>query len=197
MVKDIDPNELKSSNLVPESIRNSELYFSSMRLVLQFLRNKLKEQIVRYYDNPQFRKEIRINTNLEDSFFKLAPEKLNNILNVLQISEVEDVKAINLITFFCELIFMHQEGFKIVYQPHPMDGNIAEPVLTLSCLDCSLSMKPIWKSFPSVILTSGTISPIDLYPKILDFTPIVAKSINIEIGRNPIQPMILANTWDQ
>jgi DNA excision repair protein ERCC-2 len=78
-----------------------------------------------------------------------------------------------------------------------MDGNIADPVLTLSCLDCSLSMQPIFKSFPSVILTSGTISPINLYPQILGFQPVVAKSISIQIGRNPINPMIIGRTYDQ
>ena len=68
---------------------------------------------------------------------------------------------------------------KIVYQPNPMDGNIAEPLLTLACLDCSLSMQPVWKNFPSVILTSGTISPIELYPKILNFKPVTLRSIDI------------------
>jgi DNA excision repair protein ERCC-2 len=58
-------------------------------------------------------------------------------------------------------------------------------------------MRPIWKSFPSVILTSGTISPLDLYPKILDFNPITLKSINIELGRNPISPIIVGTTPTQ
>lgn len=68
----MDPNEIKVNNLVPESILNSQMFFNSIRLILQFLKNKLKEQIVRYYDNPEFRNEIRVNTNLEDAFFKLA-----------------------------------------------------------------------------------------------------------------------------
>lgn len=112
---------------------------------------------------------MELNTNLDSQFFKMANETLFRLLNMLQVTEVEGLKALTLVTFFCELIFVHKTGFKIVYQPHPMDGNIADPVLTLSCLDCSLSMQPIWKSFPSVILTSGTISPINLYPKILGF----------------------------
>lgn len=100
-------------------------------------------------------------------------------------------------TFFCELTSIHSEGFKIVFQPHPLDGGIADPLLTLSCLDASLPLQPIWKNFPSVILTSGTISPITLYPKMLGFTPVVCKSINIQIGRNPISPIILGKTYDQ
>ena len=78
----------------------------------------------------------------------------------MQVTDVDDVMTLQTVTFFCELIFQHRDGFKIVHQPHPMDGNIADPLITLSCLDCSLSMKPIWKAFPSVILTSGTISPL-------------------------------------
>ena len=78
-----------------------------------------------------------------------------------------------------------------------MDGNIADPLITLSCLDASLALKPVWKRFPSVILTSGTISPLQLYPKMLNFTPVVCKSINIQIGRNPINPLIIGKTFDQ
>jgi len=78
-----------------------------------------------------------------------------------------------------------------------MDGDIADPLLTLSCLDASLPMQPIFRSFPSVILTSGTISPIALYPKMLGFSPVTLKSINIQIGRNPISPIILGRTYDQ
>lgn len=42
MFKSVDPNEIKGNNIVPESILNSQMFFSSMRLILQFLRNKLK-----------------------------------------------------------------------------------------------------------------------------------------------------------
>lgn len=101
------------------------------------------------------------------------------------------------ITFFCELISIYSEGFKIVFQPHPMDGDIADPLLTLSCLDASLPLQVIWKRFPAVILTSGTISPIHLYPKMLGFQPVICKSINIQIGRNPINPIIMGKTYDQ
>lgn len=99
--------------------------------------------------------------------------------------------------FFCELVATHSQGFKVVFQPHPMDGDIADPLITLSCLDASLPLKPIWARFPSVILTSGTISPLTLYPKMLGFQPVVCKTINIQIGRNPINPIIIGKTYDQ
>jgi DNA excision repair protein ERCC-2 len=79
------------------------------------------------------------------------------------------LRYIKSITFFSELISSYNQGFKVVFQPHPMDGDIADPLLTLSCLDASLPLRPIWKLFPAVILTSGTISPLNLYPKMLGF----------------------------
>lgn len=41
---------------IPESIANNEMFISSLKLVMQFMRNKLKEKAVRFYDNGEFRK---------------------------------------------------------------------------------------------------------------------------------------------
>jgi len=38
-------------NFIPERISNTDLFLNSMQLVIQFLRNKLKEKCVRFYDN--------------------------------------------------------------------------------------------------------------------------------------------------
>lgn len=44
-------------------------------------------------------------------------------------------------------------------------------VLQLTCLDASLAIKPVFERFKSVVITSGTLSPLDLYPTLLNFTP--------------------------
>jgi len=48
--------------------------------------------------------------------------------------------------------------------------------LQLTCLDASLAIKPVFQKFSSVILTSGTLSPLDMYPKMLNFNPVVRVS---------------------
>lgn len=55
----------------------------------------------------------------------------------------------------------------------------------LSCLDASLAVKPVFAKFQSVIITSGTLSPIDLYPKILNFQPVVLQSLQMTLTRSP------------
>ena len=68
--------------------------------------------------------------------------------------------------------------------------------MSLSCLDASLAIKPVFSNFRSVILTSGTMSPLDIYPKILDFVPFVNKSIDIELSRNSINPIFITKGED-
>ena len=80
---------------------------------------------------------------------------------------------------FCTLIATYYEGFTLILEPFREDNkSTREPLLQLYCLDASIAMKPIFEKFNNVILTSGTISPIDMYPKILKFEPKVAKAID-------------------
>ena len=117
--------------------------------------------------------------NIDEDFMMLASEKLRNLTGMLEIPEMNFFRPLNVITTAMVLLAEHRKGFKCVFQPTAMTENLIEPILTLACTDASIAMGPIFRSFPSVILTSGTISPIDLYPKILNFQPVTLKSIDI------------------
>ena len=86
---------------IPDSIANNQLFLSSLQLVVQFIRNKLKEKCVRFYDNPELRKEMELNTNLDQKFMMLASQKLHSLTEQLQISEVEDLRHLRRLAFFC------------------------------------------------------------------------------------------------
>lgn len=58
------------------------------------------------------------------------------------------------------------------------------------CLDPSLAMGPVFERFSSVVITSGTISPLDMYPKILQFQPVVQESYPMTLTRNAFLPMV-------
>lgn len=88
-------------------------------------------------------------------------------------------------------------GFAVLMEPfNDRTPEIADPILRLCCLDASIAMKPVrprlssamgcctcsrhnmcvqvLTKFRNVIITSGTLSPLDVYPKMLNFTPKVA-----------------------
>ena len=54
-------------------------------------------------------------------------------------------------------------------------------MLQLSCLDASLAMRPVFSKFQTVVITSGTLSPIDLYPRILNFNPVAIQSFQVGV----------------
>lgn len=51
-------------------------------------------------------------------------------------------------------------------------------------------MKPVFDRFQSVVITSGTLSPLDMYPKILDFHPVIMASFTMTLARPCLLPMV-------
>ena len=95
----------------------------------------------------------------------------------------------------------YTKGFTIIIEPsdEKVAGtvNIVNPILNLSCLDASIAMRPVFERFQSVVITSGTLSPLDMYPKMLDFHPVIMSSFTMTLARQCILPMIVAKGNDQ
>lgn len=70
-------------------------------------------------------------------------------------------------------------------------------LLSCSCLDASLAMRPVFSKFRSVVITSGTLSPLNLYPRILDFHPVSIASLNMTLTRDCLCPVVLTRGTDQ
>ncbi len=50
-------------------------------------------------------------------------------------------------------------------------------------MDASLAVRPVFEKFQTVVITSGTLSPIDLYPRILNFNPVAIQSFAMTLTR--------------
>jgi hypothetical protein len=61
----------------------------------------------------------------------------------------------------------YQKGFSLIIEPFDDRApSIPDPVLHFSCMDASIAIKPVFERFQSVIITSGTLSPLEMYPKV-------------------------------
>jgi len=119
------------------------------------------------------------------------------LLNTLEILNLDEFAPISTIADFATLISTYYKGFTCILEPYPEDMHgPPDPLLQFSCLDASIATKPLFQKYANVILTSGTISPIDMYCKILDFHPKVKRAFKIELPRNAIQPMIVTKGAD-
>lgn len=68
----------------------------------------------------------------------------------------------------------------------------ASEVTDSSCLDASIAIRPVFDRFSTVVITSGTLSPLDMYPKMLDFRAVVQESYSMTLTRNCFLPMVSA-----
>jgi DNA excision repair protein ERCC-2 len=55
----------------------------------------------------------------------------------------------------------------------------------------------VFERFSSVVITSGTISPLDMYPKMLQFQPVMEVSYPMTLQRNAFFPMVITRGSDQ
>jgi len=90
------------------------------------------------------------------------------------------------------------QGFILILEPFENDADtIPNPVLHFSCLDATLAMKPLFEKFGSVVITSGTLSPMELYPTLLGFRPLVMESYQMTLTRTCFLPLVVSRGSDQ
>jgi len=82
-------------------------------------------------------------------------------------------------------------GFRLLLEPFETDNaTVPNPVFHLVCLDASLAIAPVFERFSSVIITSGTLSPLDMYPKMLRFDATVLESYVMTLTRDCFLPLV-------
>lgn len=92
----------------------------------------------------------------------------------------------------------YEQGFLLILEPFESDNaKVPNPVLHFTCLDASIAIGPVFERFSSVIITSGTISPLEMYPRMLQFNTYLQKSYSMTLTRRSFLPLIVTRGSDQ
>lgn len=76
---------------------------------------------------------------------------------------MDEFSSLKLVADFAALIGTYEQGFSLIIEPYDKRvPTIPDPILQFSCMDASLAIKPVLDKFQSVIITSGTLSPLDM-----------------------------------
>lgn len=111
---------------------------------------------------------------------------------------MEEFQPISELANFTTLVSSYVEGFAVIFDPKGSTlRGVSEPLLHLACLDASLAIRPVFDRFSNVIITSGTLSPMNLFPKILNFSPAISASLSMSTFRNSLLPLIVTRGNDQ
>ncbi|KAF5843023.1 DNA repair helicase [Dunaliella salina] len=184
---------------VPGNIRRAEHFITFMRRLITYMRERLggARQVV--LEEPiAFLTSLQSNVAVDAKTLKFCYDRLTSLMKTLEISNTEEFTPISIVADFATLVGTYARGFAVITEPFDSrTPNIPDPVIQLSCLDASLAMRPVFSKFQSVIITSGTLSPIELYPRILNFNPVSIQSFSMTLPRDCICPVVLTRGADQ
>lgn len=204
---------------VPGNIRTADHFISFLKRFIEYIKTRLRVQHVVQETPAAFLKDIQQKVCIERKPLRFCAERLASLLRTLEITDMTDYGGLVVvrltiqkklrvwcqcapelavfsvflfqITYFATLLSTYTKGFTIIVEPFDdKTPTVANPILHFSCLDSSIAIKSIFQRFQSVVITSGTLSPMDMYPKILDFDPVVMSSFTMTLARPCLLPMV-------
>jgi DNA excision repair protein ERCC-2 len=191
------PTEL-AEQAIPGSIRNAELFVRFMRHVVRFLKDRIKVVQVESETPAAFLHRMGETLAVDPKPLRYSYSRLSSLLRTLEITDMDEFGPVSLVSDFATLLTTYPKGFMIILEPYnSKTPHIPDPIMQLACLDASLAVKPVFQKFQSVILTSGTLSPLEMYPKILNFNPVVRASFEMSLTRPCILPLMVTKGRDQ
>ncbi|KAG8234636.1 hypothetical protein J437_LFUL014212 [Ladona fulva] len=183
---------------VPGNIRMAEHFLGFLKRFVEYLKTRLRVQHVVQESPASFLRDCQQKVCIERKPLRFCAERLSSLLKTLEIADLTDFSPIILITHLATLVSTYTKGFTIIVEPFDdKTPSVSNPILYFSCLDSSIAIKPVFNRFQTVVITSGTLSPLDMYPKILDFHPVIMSSFTMTLARQCLLPMIVAKGNDQ
>ncbi|KAG4306211.1 hypothetical protein PORY_000199 [Pneumocystis oryctolagi] len=183
---------------IPGNIRKAEHFISFLKRFIEYMKTRMKVLHVIAETPLSFLQHLKELTYIERKPLRFCAERLNSLIHTLELSDIEDYHYLQEITDFATLVSTYEKGFIIILEPFETDtATVPNPIFHFTCLDASIAIKPVFLRFRSVIITSGTISPLDMYPKILQFNAVIQESYNISLARNSFLPMIITRGSNQ
>lgn len=182
---------------IPGNIRRAEHFIAFMRRLIEYLRTRIRVRNVESETPQAFLHHLNQAISMEIKPMKFCYTRLNSLMRTLEITNLEEFNSLTAVADFATLIATYADGFMLIIEPFDGTSGVHDPVLQLACLDASLAIRPVFERFSSVIITSGTLSPIDLYPRLLNFNPVIRESLPMSVYRSCICPMVITRGSDQ
>ncbi|OJD37007.1 dna repair helicase rad15 [Diplodia corticola] len=183
---------------VPGNIRRAEHFVSFLRRFIEYLKTRMKVLHVVSESPPSFLVHLKELTFIERKPLRFCAERLTSLVRTLELTNIEDYQPLQEVATFATLVATYDTGFSLILEPYEAEGaTVPNPIFHFTCLDASIAMKPVFERFSSVIITSGTISPLDMYPKMLNFSTVVQESYTMTLARKSFLPMVVTRGSDQ
>ncbi|KIO13357.1 hypothetical protein M404DRAFT_12318 [Pisolithus tinctorius Marx 270] len=183
---------------IPGNIRKAEHFVAFLKRFVEYLKTRMRVLHVVAETPVSFLQHLKDITYIERRPLRFCAERLQSLIRTLDLSRLDEHSALQKVASFATLVATYDKGFLLILEPFETDNaTVPNPVFHLTCLDPSIAIKPVFERFSSVVITSGTISPLDMYPKMLQFTPVVQETYPMTLTRNCFLPLVITRGSDQ
>ena len=183
---------------VPGNIRRAEHFVAFLKRFIEYLKTRMKVLFTIQETPETFLAHLKDLTFIERKPLRFCAERLTSLVRTLELTNIEDYQPLQEVATFATLTATYEKGFMLILEPYETDqATVPNPILHFACLDASIAIKPVFERFSSVIITSGTISPLEMYPKMLDFTTVTQESYPMSLQRRSFLPLIVTRGSDQ
>ncbi|KAF2730125.1 TFIIH basal transcription factor complex helicase-like protein subunit [Polyplosphaeria fusca] len=183
---------------VPGNIRRAEHFVAFLKRFIEYLKTRMKVLHVISETPPSFLSHLRELTYIERKPLRFCAERLTSLVRTLELTNIEDYQPLQEVATFATLVATYESGFLLILEPfESITATVPNPILHFTCLDAAIAIKPVFERFSSVIVTSGTMSPLDMYPRMLNFQTVVQESFTMTLTRKSFLPMIVDRGSDQ
>jgi DNA excision repair protein ERCC-2 len=183
---------------VPGNIRRAEHFVAFLKRFIEYLKTRMKVLHVISETPPSFLQHLRELTFIEKKPLRFCAERLTSLVRTLELTNIEDYQPLQEVATFATLIATYETGFLLILEPfESATATVPNPVMHFTCLDAAIAIKPVFERFYSIIITSGTLSPLDMYPRMLNFPTVVQESFTMTLTRKTFLPMIVDRGNDQ
>ncbi|KZV93386.1 DNA repair helicase [Exidia glandulosa HHB12029] len=183
---------------VPGNIRKAEHFVAFLKRFVEYLKTRMRVLHVVAETPLSFLQHLKDITFIERRPLRFCAERLQSLVRTLELTRLDELRSLQKVASFATLVATYEKGFLLILEPFETDNaTVPNPVFHFTCLDPSLAIKPIFERFSSVVITSGTISPLDMYPKMLQFTPVVQETYPMTLTRDAFLPLVITRGSDQ
>ncbi|DAA76068.1 TPA_exp: Uncharacterized protein A8136_1105 [Trichophyton benhamiae CBS 112371] len=176
MANPVLPDDLLKES-VPGNIRRAEHFVAFLKRFIEYLKTRMKVTHTISETPLSFLSHLKDLTFIERKPLRFCAERLTSLVRTLELVNIEDYQPLQEVATFATLAATYEKGFLLILEPFESDtATVPNPILHFTCLDAAIAIKPVFDRFSSVIITSGTLSPLEMYPKMLGFDAALQES---------------------
>lgn len=202
------PQELLETfeGAVPGNIRQAKYFMEYLKTFLAYLRERLSKVEASVLSPLEWVHTFEKEYSVPVEGLRLMASRLALLLGTLEVdhyAEYADLATAADLATLVGATGAAQEDtpqYKVVEEPRQEVDEVSRPAsVSFCCLDAAPIFEVVRGRFRSVVVTSGTLSPLEMYAKLLRVEPSVAARVRVTLprGRECVLPVVLSKGNDQ